>query len=91
MDVQSVFYTLGSIFMILGIIILIGVGVLLWKGYQTLQKAQEGVASMKENISGKIMGFISSRPGEVASVVGMGLSSFLLSRVKNFFKKKARE
>jgi hypothetical protein len=83
MDVQSLFYTLGSIFLILGIVLLVSLGVLIWKAYQTIQKAQEGITVLKDTVQGHISSFAELKTKMLGNSIGMGLASFIFKRVRN--------
>jgi hypothetical protein len=89
MDIAAtIFYILGSIYMLLGICLMIGVAVLAWKLYQTAKQTQQKVESVVSNLPEKIVQTISSRPGLLAGTLGMGLSTFLMKKVQNMFNKK---
>lgn len=81
MDLQSLFYLVGIIFMIMMI------GLLLAVAY-FLTKVQTSIQSMRENIIHKTEEFKSRANGEIASMAGGLITSFIMSRVKNAFKKK---
>jgi hypothetical protein len=90
MDIQTIFYALGSIFMVLGIALLIAIGVIAWKTYSSVQKTvkttQAKIDDFTQNIPEKIIEYVSARPTLVAGSVGMGLSSLLMRKLKNLIK-----
>jgi predicted negative regulator of RcsB-dependent stress response len=88
MDFQSLFYALGSFFLILGIIVMIGIVFFLWKAYQSVQKMQQDVTDLKENVVERVSSFVSSKPTIIASTIGAGLSSMMMKKVKSMFQKK---
>lgn len=73
MDLESLFYIVGIVFMLMMI------GLLLAIAY-FLTKVQTSIQSMRENIINKTKVISSSM-----------ITSFILSRVKNMFKKKRSE
>lgn len=87
MDVQSIFYTLASIFMFLGIILLASLLFVVLKAYQAVMQAQKSLTEMKDTVEEKVTDFVSSRPAQVAQVLGTGFSAFLIKKIKDLFKK----
>lgn len=88
MDIaQTTFYVLGSVFMIVGIGILIMVAIALWKIKETAEVARETIIDVRENVINKAASIVSDRKAEIAGAVGAGLTSFVLNRIKNIFKK----
>jgi len=83
MDVQSLFYTLGSIFLILGIVLLISFGVLIWKAFQAIQKTQEQIMDLKDTVQGHISSFAELKTKMLGNSIGMGVASFIFKRVRN--------
>ena len=91
MDIQNVFYSLGSFFLILGIAVMIAILVFLWKAYQAIQKTQESIAELKDDVVARVNNFVSSKQSAIAGTLGAGLSTFVLGKVKDaIFKKKKK-
>ncbi len=82
MDVQSIFYIVGIIFMAMMI------GLLLAIAY-FLTKVQSGINSMRQNIKDRAQNLTSQANGKFAGIAGGLITSFLLSQLKNMFKKKS--
>ena len=86
MDAQTLFYTLGSVFMILGIIFLVALIIALIyliKSIQNLQKTIiEKVDSIKESIT---------EPARVARGVGSAAAGAVAFGLKQFFNRRSRE
>jgi predicted transporter len=68
MDMQTIFYGLGIIFMLLWIGILIGAALVVWK-------LQKKAAALKTSVS---------------QTMGLGIGSFLLSKIRSSFSKKKK-
>ena len=81
MDLQSVFYIVGIIFMVMMIALLLTLAYF-------LTKLQTSIQSMRENIATKTQELKSKADGEIASMAGGLITSFIMSRIKNAFKKK---
>ena len=81
MDAQTFFYVVASIFMILGILIMVAVIYFLWK-------IENSITGFKKNIGSKVSSFCSDKRSEIAGVVGVGLLTFLLNKLKNHFANK---
>ncbi len=88
MDFQSLFYALGSLFLILGILAMIAFLFILYKAYQAMQKMQQDVFDFKENMVEKVTTFVSSKPTLIASSIGAGLSSILMRKMRDMFRRK---
>lgn len=85
--IQSIFYVLASIFMFLGVILMVLLVVLVYKAYQTAATAQKSLNEFKENVGSKVVEFAAQRPGQVAQVLGAGLASFIIKKIKDAFNK----
>jgi uncharacterized membrane protein len=82
MDLQTVFYILGIIFMSLSILLLVGLVILvfyIWKKVTQMQKMIE------EKIDD-----ISSRPGEIAAEVGAKVVTQAVKKAQDYFSHKKR-
>ena len=88
MDIQTVFYALGSVFIFLNICVLIGLGVLIWKAYKAVQQTQMKIEGIMNHLPEKVVEFVTSRPTLIASSIGMGLSNLVMKKAKSFFHKK---
>lgn len=78
---QSLYYILADIFYILGIAVMI---LLVFIAL----KIKSSVESVKKNVTEKVNEVTSLAPTKIASMVGMGMSAYLMHRVKKIFKKK---
>ncbi|MEO6508373.1 MAG: hypothetical protein ABIO02_00305 [Patescibacteria group bacterium] len=87
MEVQSLFYGLGSVFMILGIVAMIALLVMIWKAFETFQKAQRSITELKENVEAKVSAFADARSTEIASTLGKSVASYFFGKVKKVFNK----
>lgn len=81
MDLQSIFYVVGIIFMVMMI------GLLLSIAY-FLTKVQQSIQSMRENIANKTQEIKENANGKIAGVAGSLVTAFIMSRVKDMLKKK---
>lgn len=81
MDLESTFYLVGIIFMVMMI------GLLLTIAY-FLTKVQNSINSVRENIAYKAKEIRAHANDGIAGIAGGLVTSFILSRVKNMFKKK---
>lgn len=88
MDVQSLFYTLGSAFLILGIVAMVAILVLIWKAYEAIQKTQQQIVDLKDDVQAKVSHFADAKSTAIAGTLGMGISSFIFRKIKNSFKKE---
>jgi cell division protein FtsL len=87
MDVQSLFYTLGSVFLILGIVVMVAILVLIWKAYEAVQKTQQQITDLKENVTARVSDFADAKSTAIASTLGMGVASFIFRKINNAVKK----
>ena len=84
MDLQSIFYLLAIILMVLIISFLIAIAYF-------LTKLQQSIESIKTTMNNKVEEIKSNANGEIAGIAGGLVTSFVLSRIKGmFFKKKKR-
>lgn len=74
--------------MLLGIFFMGLLIFLVWKAYQAAVQAQKSIEQMKENVEEKVVGFVTSRPTQVAQAIGTGLSAFLIKKIRDAFNKK---
>ncbi len=86
--IQGIFYTLASIFMLLGIFFMGFLIFVTWKAYQAALQAQKDIAEMKQNVTDSVSEFVSSKPAQFASVVGMGFTAFLVKKIRDLFSGK---
>lgn len=80
MDVQTIFYSVGTVFMLLGILIMVAVIYFLWK-------VEKSAMDFKKNIGSRVGSFCSDKKSEIVSVVGVGLLTFLLNKLRKHLKK----
>src|SRR3989344_8287562 len=83
-DFQSLFYALGSLFLIIWIFVLLLFAVILWKTYTFIKKAPE-------EIKEKIMNMIPGHKKEVAGLIGLGLSTVVLNKIEGVFRKREEQ
>lgn len=81
MDLQTIFYSLGIIFMIVMLTI---VGIAAYSLWQIQLK----IESLKEQIPAQAKEFIQSKNTELAKGIGLAATTFVLNKVKNYFTKK---
>jgi uncharacterized membrane protein len=79
MDLQNTFYTLAIIFMILGIILLIGIAVLLFY-------IKNKISDIHENVNQKINKFV--EPAEIAMGIGSVVAEGAAKKVRKLLKGK---
>jgi predicted Holliday junction resolvase-like endonuclease len=79
MSIQDVFYLLGSIYMLLGIIVTIMIGVVVIMVYKQ-------VKDLKQTVADKVVAVTQTSKAELLSMVGAGVGRFFLNRLKNTFK-----
>lgn len=91
MTLQDTFYTVSILSNLLFIFILLFIGFAIWQMYLSIHKLQENVSrelkDLKQNTIDKAKEFVDTPKSEIASMVGIGLGSFLLSQVKKAFKR----
>ncbi len=83
MVLQSIFYALAIILMILMISVMVAF-------IFFLIKIQTSIRSMRETITTKAKQFTSSTNSEIMGIAGGLLTSFISSRVRKMFRKKKR-
>lgn len=79
MDLQNTFYTLAIIFMVLGIVLLIGIAVLLFY-------IKNKIAEIHENVNDKINKFV--EPAEIAMGMGSVIAEGAAKKVRKLLKRK---
>ena len=87
MDVQSLFYTLGSIFLVLGIVVMISLLVLIFTAIAFFKKTQQHIEDVRSEVIGKVSSFVDSRRAAIAGNIGMGIFTFVINRVRDAFQK----
>lgn len=87
MDVQTLFYSLGSVFLMLGIVVMVGLVVLIIIAIQTVKKAQQEVDNIKENIQARVSAFADAKASWAAKSMGMGVASFVFKKVRDMMSK----
>ncbi len=81
MDLQSIFYLVGIVLMVLIISLLVAIAYF-------LSRVQRTVESIKTTVTSKVDEIKSNANGEIAGIAGGLVTSFLISRVKNIFRRK---
>ena len=81
MDLQSIFYLLAIILMVLMISFLIAIAYF-------LTKLQQSIESIKTTMNNKVEEIKSNANSEIAGIAGGLVTSFIMSRIKNMFRKK---
>lgn len=81
MDLQSTFYVIAIIVMIVWLIILILFGAVLWTLYNGIKNAPKHIEETVTNI-------IETNKSSLMGMAGMTLGSFLLGRLKGWMSKK---
>lgn len=91
MSLQDIYYTISIISTLVFIFIMLFIGYGIWQMYTTLHKLQENVSrelkELKKNTIDKAKEFVDTPKSEIASMLGIGLGSFLLSQVKKVFRR----
>ena len=77
MDIQTVFYTMATIFMFLGILVFVSIIYFLWK-------VERSIHNFKKNTYERFHHFCDLKKGEVAA----GVISHVLSKLKKHFQDK---
>lgn len=80
MNLQDIFYLLAIIFMLSGIILTAFIGFLAWKAYRSVSTIQQAVGE-------KLMLVAKTNKAEMASIVGLAASKFIMGRVKSIFRR----
>lgn len=80
MDLQSVFYVIAIVVMLLWLVILIMFAMVLWTFYDGIKNAPKRIEETVTNI-------IENNKSGLMGMVGVTVGSFLLSRMKDFFRK----
>lgn len=86
MDAQTLFYTLGSVFMILGILFLIAMVVALIYLIKTIKTLQETVIERIDSIKQSV-----TEPARVARGMGSAAAGAVAFGLKQFFNKKHKD
>ncbi len=73
MDIQVIFYTLASLFMLLGIMIMVAIIYFLWK-------MERGAKNMCT--------FFAEKKNEMAGLVGTGILALVFKKIREHFKKE---
>lgn len=73
MDIQNVFYFVGTVFMIMMIILIIGFGIFLYK--------------IRENLA--LLSKLTHRPAATATELGAGIAEGVALKIKEWTSKKA--
>ena len=81
MDLQSLFYLVAIVFMVLLISLLLAIAYFITRFQQSIQ-------SMRENIENKTRQLVEAKNSEIAGIAGSLITSFIASRFRNMFKKK---
>lgn len=81
------FYALGSLFLILGVVVMIAFLVLIWKTYQALQRTQQQIVDFKDNVTARVSDFASAKSSMIANTMAMGVATFIAKKVMNIFRK----
>jgi Ca2+/H+ antiporter len=80
MSIQDIYYLISIISTVIFIGVLIFIGFTIWKIYTSISNLEKYV---KHDLIDKTASFVNSQKGEIASLVGVGVGSFLLRRVKD--------
>jgi hypothetical protein len=81
MSLADIYYLTAIIFMWGFIVLMIFIGFLGWKLYLVVKEAPQ-------EIQNKIVNILDSRKSQIAGAVGVAVSSFIFSKVKDMFKGK---
>lgn len=91
MTLQDIYYIVAITSTLVFIFIMLFIGFAIWQLYRTVAEftdhTKKTLQEFKENTIDKANDFVNTPKSEIASMVGIGLGSFLLSRVKNIFKR----
>jgi hypothetical protein len=85
MSIQDIFYLLGSIFMGLGIILLIIIGIVLWIIKNKITELHKLIDEKVNKISR-----LADDPGSLAADLGSRVASGAISTVKGMMTKKGK-
>lgn len=80
MELQSIYYIVSIIFMIMAIALLLAILIIIWQ-------AQRRIHEFRENIVNRALSFVKDKKVEFLGVVGMGILAFIGSRLKKIFKR----
>lgn len=76
MDLASVFYSLGIIFFVSVLLLMVGLVIFAWRLYT-------GVTNLKKEMPGKVIGFLQSQNSAGIKAVAVAFVGFLLASLKN--------
>lgn len=90
MSLQDIYYVVAITTNILFIVILVFIGFVIWQLYVSLKNFQERIVKEMEDFKhstiDRAQEFISTPKAEIAGMVGMGVGTFLLSRLKKIIR-----
>lgn len=78
MDLASVFYTLGIVFIVSCMLLFVGIGIFIWRLYTSL-------SNLKKEAPMKVVGFLQSQNSAGLRAVGVAIIGFILAGIKNRF------
>lgn len=81
MDLASVFYTLGIVFIVSCMLLFVGIGIFLWRLYSSFM-------NLKKEAPMKVVGFLQSQNSAGLRAIAVAFIGFLLAGIKNRFNSK---
>ena len=81
MDIQTIFYLVGTIFMLMFIVSFLFVGYFLWRIERVLRE-------LPANTMNKVRGFVEDHTSGIGGTIGMAVLSYFLNRMKKKFSKE---
>lgn len=86
MSLQELYYVISITATVVFIGVMLFIAVMVWQIYNVVKSLEDYV---HKQVFEKVEGFVASKKAEIASLFGMGIGSFLLSRAKDaFFRRK---
>ncbi|CAN5215879.1 hypothetical protein BH09PAT2_BH09PAT2_10150 [soil metagenome] len=85
MSLQDWYYTLAITQMVIGILLMIFAGVILWQIYITIREAPKQIS---EKISDTVTSIIQRNKSELYSMAAMTAVPLVLGKFRNFFRRK---
>lgn len=82
MDLQSVFYIMAIIFMVLMIGILVSIIYFMWSIWHSAQ-------NMKAEFVEKTKEFVSHKQNEFGSMIGLAVATFLVKKARSWFNRRS--
>ena len=81
MDLQSLFYIVAIVFMLMIIVSFIFLGYMVWK-------FEKAIRELPETAAEKVKSFVEQHSGGMSGVVGMTVLSLVLKGIKKRFERK---